>query len=168
MYICFTYIPPSNSLYYTSHEVGFFELLEQDVRYYQQYGKIAIMGDLNARCGDRLDYLHDIYACNDFVQFLDTNDHDDEHLLIDIPHGFSIDKTVNCSGNKLLDLCRIGNLNIVNGRMGDDAGVGSLTYMSSTGCSLIDYAIMSYDFFMLSAILLFMIYILALVTYPFN
>ena len=51
------------------------------------------------------------------------------------------------SGQKLLDLCHSSDLRIVNGRMGDDAGIGSMTFLSANGESLIDYVIMSAELF---------------------
>ena len=49
--VCFAYIPPQDSAYYKLHNVGYFELLEKGVRKYSSFGKISIVGDLNARCG---------------------------------------------------------------------------------------------------------------------
>ena len=68
-----------------------------------------------------------------------------DHMMI--PMGFSMDKCVNSSGEKLLDICLSSDLKIVNGRIGDDAGVGSYTYLSTRGYSLIDYVLLSYDYF---------------------
>ena len=60
-----------------------------------------------------------------------------------------MDKVTNSSGNKLLDICRNSNLKIVNGRLGDDAGIGSYSNISARGNSIIDYAICSHDLFSL-------------------
>ena len=65
----------------------------------------------------------------------------------DTIHRSSFDKSVNNSGLKLMQLCKSSNLRIVNGRVGDDAAVGQFTYMSTAGCSLIDYAIFPCNLF---------------------
>ena len=65
----------------------------------------------------------------------------------DTIHRSSFDKSVNTSGLKLLQLCKSSNLRIVNGRVGDDAADGQFTYMSTAGCSLIDYAIFPCNLF---------------------
>ena len=62
----------------------------------------------------------------------------------------SVAAVVLSSGIKLLDICHSTDLRIVNGRIGSDAGIGHFTYMSPTGESLIDYAIMSQDIFHIS------------------
>ena len=49
--ICFAYIPPQESVYFKMHEIGYFELLEAGIRKYSAFGKVGIVGDLNARCG---------------------------------------------------------------------------------------------------------------------
>ena len=74
LYICFVYIPPCNSVYYQSHEEGFFEVIEQKLRFYQCKGKVGIVGDLNARCGERLDFIQDIDRFNKFIFTADNDD----------------------------------------------------------------------------------------------
>ena len=145
VYICFCYIPPSNSVYFKEHNLGFFEMIESGVRKYQKYGKICIMGDLNARCGERSDLLSDAPNLERYLP-IDDNDYMFENHN-DIPFRFTMDRTVNHSGGKLLDMCLSTDLRIVNGRLGDDAGTGSYTFMSSKGNSVIDYAIVSYQLF---------------------
>lgn len=145
LYVCFVYIPPSNSVYYLTHEIGYYEVLESKIRKYQKYGKVSVIGDTNARCGQRSDILQNPHDYNKYIMSLEQDD--DASLYYDLPKRFSMDKTVNPSGNKLLDICLCTDLKIVNGRIGDDAGVGSFTFMSSNGNSLIDYVLMPYDFF---------------------
>ena len=66
---------------------------------------------------------------------------------VNLPERVSMDTVCNSSVIKLLDICHSTDLRIVNGRIGSDAGIGHSTYMSPTGESLIDYAIMSQDIF---------------------
>ena len=58
--LCFAYIPPHDSVYFKSHEYGFFETLESGIRKYAVLGKIGIIGDLNARYGNRSDSIQNI------------------------------------------------------------------------------------------------------------
>ena len=65
---------------------------------------------------------------------------------IDILHPLFIprssrDQTVNSNGRKLLSFCRQNDLFLMNGRSSDSSG--EFTYMSTTGCSVVDYALVS-------------------------
>ena len=142
IYMCFVYIPPNNSVYFNKHNVRLFEQLEQIIRCYSGNGKVIVMGDLNARCGERSDFIE----TNGYEEFLPTLD-TDNFSINDIPHRFTMDKTINSSGIKLLDVCRSSDLKIVNGRIGDDAGIGSYTFLSPSGRSLIDYVLMPVELF---------------------
>lgn len=51
LYASVVYIPQSNSLYYMSHALRFYEMLEGNVRKYEGYGNDSVIGDLKARCG---------------------------------------------------------------------------------------------------------------------
>ena len=44
--------------------------------------------------------------------------------------------------DKLLDLCKSISLRIANGRLSSDNGIGTCTYASRAGCSVIDYVIL--------------------------
>ena len=61
-----------------------------------------------------------------------------------------MDKSVHTSGNKSFDICLSSDLKIIStciDPLGDDSGVGSFTYISSLGHRMIDYVLMSYNFF---------------------
>ena len=64
-----------------------------------------------------------------------------------LPHRATMDNICNLSGLKLLDICLSSDLKIVNGRIGNDAGIGRYTFMSSQSPSLIDYVLASYALF---------------------
>ena len=145
MHVCFHYIPPYHSVYFNNHEIGYFESLELKVRKYSELGNVSILGDLNARCGKRLDFIDNYSYLNRYIHVLDDND-----LYINdfnFPHRFSMYETVNTAGIKLLDLCRRSSLKIVNGRCDEDAGVGSFTNISRNGNCLIDYVLCSQELF---------------------
>jgi hypothetical protein len=131
-------------VYYALPEVSFFDTIEQFVRKYVELGSVLIMGDLNARCGEANDFLN----VTDFEKYINVISNGDscEHSF-NLPNRFTMDQTVNTSGKKLLELCHSSPIKIVNGRLGDDAGIGSFTFVSDKGCSLIDYALCSYNLF---------------------
>ena len=49
----FSYITKyvSVSIYYKNVDINSFDVFERDIRHYSDFGKIAVVGDLNARTG---------------------------------------------------------------------------------------------------------------------
>ena len=87
-------------------------------------------------------------GCSLFDKYMDTIDQEHSgNLHCDLPYIFSMDTVVNKSGTNLIEICLCSDLKLVNGRIGDDAGIGNYTFMSPNGCSVIDYAVRSYDLF---------------------
>ena len=144
--ICFAYIPPQESVYFKMHGIGYFELLEAGIRKYSAFGKVGFVGDLNARCRLRSDIIENSHYFDKFIHVIDAAD-DSQISPVHIPDRSSMDVVCNASGIKLLDICCSTDLKIVNGRVGDDTGIGQYTLMSANGQSLIDYAVMSQDIF---------------------
>ena len=96
-------------------------------------------GDSNARSVNK----------RDFIEIL--NGRSDETLgtsRIPVPR-VSQDKTVHVNrfGELLLDMCKSTDMRIVNGRLHNDAHVGSFTCMTANGESLVDYLLTSYKNF---------------------
>ena len=54
-----------------------------------------------------------------------------------------MDRIINSAGYSLLDLCKIHDLCILNGRFGQDRNVGAFTCYTHNGSSCIDYVLMS-------------------------
>ena len=75
---------------------------------------------------------HDYSAdCSMSDKYIDTIDQEHSgNLQCDLPYTFSMDTVVNTSGTKLIEICLCSDLKLVNGRKGDDAGIGSYTFMS--------------------------------------
>ena len=91
---------------------------------FQSQGKVILCDDWNARVGNstRPNY----FVCDRFIDSID-----DEEYLPDLPL------------QRLLDLCKSTSLRIANDRLGNECPVGSFTYSSRNGCSVIDYLILS-------------------------
>ena len=120
-------------------------MLEFKIGFYSSIGKVNILGDLNARCGQQLDYSAD---CSMFDRCIDTINQEHRGTLhCDLPYRFSMDTVVNTSGTKLIEIYLCSDSKVVIGRKDDDAGIGNYTIMSPNGCSVIDYAVCSYDLF---------------------
>ena len=122
IFICFAYIPPSDSVYFKSYEVGYFEQIEIGVRKYSDMGKVSITGDLNSRTAERDDFITEVANLDKYIFTLDNSLYDE--YCGNISKRYNEDKVCNSSGIKLLDLCKSSGLKIVNGRVGDDAGIG--------------------------------------------
>ena len=73
-----------------------------------------------------------------FIDIADLNEQDS----VSVGKRFSMDKKVDSSGLRLLEICKEANLRIVNGRAGDDKGIGNYTFQSVLGRSVIDYILL--------------------------
>ena len=147
IFICFLYIPPSNSVYFNMQETDHFELLEQYIHTYSRLGHVSIIGDLNSRCGHKSDVIDETSNFDRFIPVIDS--HIDQNSTFILPERVSQDSVCNSSGQKLLDICNSTDIRIVNGRMGEDAGSGNMTFMNANGESVIDYVLMSSELFKL-------------------
>ena len=102
---------------------------------------IMIVGDFNSRTGELDDFL-----LND--NFLDQfEDSDDVSIFKEnnIPiQRSNCDRSINNNGRRLIELCKTHSLCIMNGRLGDDRGIGAFT---CDDASVIDYVIASPELF---------------------
>ena len=60
IFVCVTYLPPDNSTY-SNHcdiHVNCMDLLEEQIQLHSTSGNSCIIGDLNARTSENLDYVH--------------------------------------------------------------------------------------------------------------
>ena len=72
----------------------------------------------------------------------------DEYVVdADVKPRVSMDKIVNACGERLIDTCIATGLKIVNGRFGDDEGIGRLTCNTYNGGSVIDYVLTESTYF---------------------
>ena len=138
------YIPPEQSVYHKIYDNYGYEALDDTLKSLKEiYGDLdfILMGDFNARTSQESDFIID-----DCVSFLPTLEgssypYDSFHQLRS-----SVDGTWNKFGEHLLNICKLHNIHILNGRIYPDVK-GNFTYISEQGCSLIDYGIVSTDLF---------------------
>lgn len=133
LYMC-AYIPPEGSRYYTFFDTDGISLLENILienailnnDYY-----IIVSGDLNART---MNISQPIIAECDFALLYKSQSA--------VVGRCSQDNTLNSFGKNLLNVCTALNLCILNGVCNGDLS-GCYTYTSDTGCSVVDYFLMS-------------------------
>ena len=142
-YIGNVYVPHESSIY---HHKDLFDNAIRDISILQSRSNIPfiLIGDFNARTGQLNDFeVIDTYMAD--VCGLTTDD-----SIIDSFHECNIpiqrtnqDLHINDNGKKLIDLCKITDLKIMNGRLDKDRGIGSFTCYTGMGQSTIDYLIVS-------------------------
>ncbi len=131
------YLPPTSSSYYRETEIhNGIALIEQCVMdIVEDLGDVPfiLFGDFNARTGNK-------NPENEQVAFNIFEDEDDDSVQVN--KRASKDKEVNDFGRYLLNVCEQFGFQIINGTTcGDECG--NFTYVSSVGCSVIDYFIVS-------------------------
>ena len=131
------YIPPVDSPYYKETEItnGITMLEDCMVDIIRQVGDLPFIlcGDFNARTGC-VNVVNGSCESDVFDVDMCTPDERDETRI-------SKDGYMNAFGKYLLHVCNDFGLSIVNGL--NDMFSGDFTYISSTGCSVVDYFIVS-------------------------
>lgn len=132
------YVEPESSTY-TDSEI--FDNIEQTLTQFEG-SDVFLMGDFNARTGVLPD-LPDLERNEDDLDPWE----DDDPSSASICHNLSVptqrhseDPVVNRYGRLLLQLVKNNNLIILNGRVGEDRGIGRVT---CKGSSVVDYCITS-------------------------
>ena len=98
-----------------------------------------VLGVLNSRVGNLVDYVENDYF-NPHVNLLP----DDYNYNVPLLRS-SRDIVINKYGRNLIDFCKESSLRILNGRIGEDAGIGDYTYVGHIGRSVVDYVLSSSD-----------------------
>ena len=137
------YVPPQSSRYYNADD--FVALKEETTSVCSKSDYVYLTGDFNAQTANMKDY-----TCLDrsFDKFLDLDQDtisffDEKSFLVQNNiqvERFSVDKKKNNTGYRVIDLCKNNNLFLLNGRYGNDKGVGKYTFR---GQSVLDYSISS-------------------------
>ena len=144
--ICALYIPHEGSPYCSSDifEVIADDLMNLNVKYALP---IILAGDFNSRTGLLSDFID-----NDPLQNIDLNDFIDECLFSSKrelealginTQRYNSDVITNNHGRNLIELCKMLDIKIVNGRFGKDSNIGDFTCFATNGKSCIDYFIVS-------------------------
>ena len=145
LYICLCYVVPDESSRQALIDTNIFDRILESVVYIESKAQnefsMLICGDFNARSSNNPDFVLD----------------DDSHHMNVLPDGYTPDQSMNrCSqdighvnnnGLLLLELCKQTGVRILNGRVGDDKGVGKFTFVGSRGYSVVDYVLASQDLF---------------------
>lgn len=112
LYLCFAYIPPEGSLFYTKYDIDLFDAFLNDLELYAKLGSTACIGDFNSRIG----------SLEDHIQY----DKLDEHVLDLIETCFvypaepcmtirkSADSYVNSNGRRFVAVCQQSGLRVLN------------------------------------------------------
>ena len=109
-------------------KTDFFVSMNKELNTFRHKGVVLVQGDLNARTGNEIDFINgdksdDILGIENFVNQGPRN---------------SEDSKTNPRGKDLLDLCKVNDLLIVNGRTNGDL-FGKLTSHQYNGSALNDY-----------------------------
>jgi hypothetical protein len=67
-YLCYAYIPPVNSSYYTKRDQDTLEYIEADIQKFSEKGLVLLCGDLNLRVGCETDFI-----VNDCISGMEDN-----------------------------------------------------------------------------------------------
>jgi len=127
--LCVTYIPPNPANDQTLNEL--FKTLDYYQSSTQNNDLTCLIGDLNAR----------VASFNNITLPL-IHDRDIDNFFNLSTKRKSKDKLINSRGRKLLEILENNSMYIVNGRSHSDKA-GELTFLSPTGSSLIDLAIIN-------------------------
>ena len=138
--LCLCYVLPANSTYRAKLE---FEVLDQillDIaKFNDEYTDpmFIISGDMNGRTHEENDFVD-----HDSVDHLPLPDDytEDAYLL---NRRSNQDKVSNAQGRVLLELCKMCNVRIVNGRIFSDRNLGKFTVYTWNGASTVDLVLAS-------------------------
>jgi hypothetical protein len=132
IYIGTYYVSPEGNSERSKKNYDFLSTLNDEIAFYSKKGPILLQGDFNSRTG----------VGKDFVEF-DKSDLELGIENFDNQNGRnSEDKKVNSRGKELLDVCKLNDLLILNGRKTGDI-FGAFTSHNWNGSSVVDYSIAS-------------------------
>ena len=143
LYICLCYVILDGSSRYALTKTNIFYRLLDSVTFVENKADdnfiILILGDFNARTSNKPDFVID-----------DDSDHTDilpdDYTPDSFMYRYSEDMDhVNNNGLLLLEFCKQTCFRIMNGRVGDDSGIGRYTFVGHTGSSVVDYVLGSQE-----------------------
>ena len=128
IFLCITYRRPSNKRACDEY----FNTMEEELLKYSSQGNICITGDINARTGIKEDFI-EIDNITDELTFV-TEDKTGHKIRN------NLDMKTNTAGLQLLNLCKVTDMMIINGRKIGNL-TGHYTYYTNNGSSVVDYTI---------------------------
>ena len=142
------YIPHEGSVHYDDE---WYDNISSDLITLSELSlPFILVGDFNSRTGTLDDFMeYDETIANECgldIEFDLTGVHNGKEYLESIGINSkrqNRDKHINNNGRKLIELCQVFNLTILNGRMGSDRGVGDFTCNTAQGNSTVDYVLIS-------------------------
>ena len=151
LFIANVYVVPENSVHLCHNA---FDILRDDICGFPPQFDYLLCGDYNARTNTLPDYLDEYLCGNDGnLPIFETANNKQSVLLRKMAENSELDRfskdtvRANKHGVNLLEFCKTVGLLIINGRLGSDKGVGELTRVDTTGCSVVDYMICNPDLF---------------------
>lgn len=143
VYCGVVYIPPIGSKY--ANEEPYVELQREILRKCPDNSHIILMGDFNSRTGEKPDFLNiDEYLSDKYgLDFLQSENSEiiDHFYKNKIPlQRKNPDKIMNSYGTQMIELCKMANLYILNGRIGQSIQNSKYTCKDK---SVIDYFLSS-------------------------
>ena len=140
------YVPPERSDF---SKIDIFDVIEGEILQYaaEKSCKVCLLGDFNAHTGKKDDFVDINHFVCDFIHLDDDIKHNYDFVNLEslgiCTKRYSLDKSVDNYGNRLLLLCK-DFLLIANGRLGKDKFIGALTCKEAT---VVDYCILSPELF---------------------
>ena len=137
------YLPHEMSDYY--HDDVFDFLADDIITIKATYNvPVILLGDFNSRVGTQTDLQYD--CVHDGSHFEDNPSflYFENHNLV---NRINKDTHVNKIGKQLIELCKMSDLKIANGRIGRDRVIGNYTCHTTNGKSTIDYAVISMELY---------------------
>ncbi|KAK6196404.1 hypothetical protein SNE40_001636 [Patella caerulea] len=136
IYVAFVYcLPISSNLYKPDSKYDTIEILREEVLENNSKGDIIINGDLNCRTADCTDFIENDKISPHFQLY-------DNYMADNAKYRNSKDTKIDTQGTKLLEICKMNSLRILNGRTGGDS-FGEFTSYHYNGRSVVDYSIAS-------------------------
>ena len=118
--------PPSSSN--KSQHMDFFTDINEEINFFNKKGVVLVQGDLNARTGRDKDFI----SYDKFDEELGVENFSNQH------ERNSQDHITNARGKELLDVCKLNDLLVMNGRKVGDL-FGNCTSHQWNGSSVVDY-----------------------------
>ena len=145
LYICLCYVTPDESSRQSLIETNIFDRLLESVVYVenktQNMCNILICRDFNSRTSVNPDFVTDDNSVHMSVV-------PDDYISDSFLQRFSEDEGhTNSNGTYILEFCKQSGMRIMNGRIGNDYGLGRYTFVGNRGSSVVVFVLSKSDFF---------------------